>query len=333
MKKRIEWIDNLKAISIFMVILVHIPCCPEYIRIFCGPFFLTTFLFSFGYTFNNKINFKDFLKKRINTLLIPLLILSSILIISRYIFSFSEHDGLLIDICKMILQIRGSGDDLWFIALIFMSSIIFYFISKLNNKLLYFSTLICLFICSYIYYIFGLPALPWHLHICGVSVFYIGIGYYFKIEKIFDKVNLESILIFISSFIAYIIFIILNGTLFNNITFSFYSFSNNIILYFIITLIGMIFNISLAMLIKGNKLMTFYGKNTMLVFAFHGKLYKLYHVVLSKILYYVISQENVLYDLIMTLIIFVLVIITLIPVIIFINKYLPILSGKKEILK
>ena len=92
--KRIEWIDIIKGISIIMVVLGHLDYCPEFCDYFYEPFFLTTFLFCFGYTFNSEVGFKEFCKKRVKTLLIPLIIFSLFIIFSRYLFTLSEHQAL-----------------------------------------------------------------------------------------------------------------------------------------------------------------------------------------------------------------------------------------------
>ena len=96
--KRIYWIDTLKGISILMVALGHIEECPEIYKFYFEPFFLTTFLICFGLTFNNKINFKDFVIKRIKTLLIPFFIFSLFIIFSRYIITFSVQESLFVEI-------------------------------------------------------------------------------------------------------------------------------------------------------------------------------------------------------------------------------------------
>ena len=333
MKNRIMWIDYMKAISIIMVVLCHIPCCPDYIRNFCAPFFLTTFLFSFGYTFNNKYSLITFIKKKVNTLLIPFFLLSLILVLSRYIISFSEHSELWKDLKNMLFQIRGNGDDLWFIALVFVSSLVFYFISKLaSKKPIYIISLIVLFAFSYSYYLLGFRPLPWHLHIVGSAVFYIGVGYYCSHYNLIKEEIFKKPLFLASSILLYSIMLILSLKYFNNVSFSFYSYGNNIILYFIITILGLIFNISLSMNIRFD-LLAFYGQNTLLIFGLHGKLYKLYYELFSRFFGYI--KVNYLWGdgILLTILILLCTIATLIPIIKIVNKYLPVLSGKKDILK
>ena len=73
-KKRVLWIDLLKAISMLFVMLGHIDFCPSQWSYFYGPFFLSAFLFASGYTFNNKRSFSEFFINKVKTLLVPMFI-------------------------------------------------------------------------------------------------------------------------------------------------------------------------------------------------------------------------------------------------------------------
>ena len=329
--KRIYWIDTLKGISILMVALGHIEECPEIYKFYFEPFFLTTFLICFGLTFNNKINFKDFVIKRIKTLLIPFFIFSLFIIFSRYIITFSVQESLFVEIKNMIFQIRGKGDDLWFIALIFITSIPFYFISKkVNNKKIYFGILLTCFISSYLYEFLDMSPLPWHIQVVGVSIFYIGIGYFIAHNEYINKIldikyfNIKILAFFM--LIVYISILILNLKVLNNTTFTFYSYSKNIIMYFLITIIGVYLNILIAKCLENSKILRFFGQNTLIIFALHGKIEKMLSVFFNSI----INNGNFMvneYILSLSILVFTMIILY-VPIII-INKYFYFILGKK----
>lgn len=67
-KNRIEWVDKCKCIAIYFVVYGHFCLDNKYVYAFHMPLF---FLLS-GFVLNEKkYEFKDFLKSRINGILIP----------------------------------------------------------------------------------------------------------------------------------------------------------------------------------------------------------------------------------------------------------------------
>lgn len=333
MKERIEWIDILKGISIIMVVIGHIDYCPMFLNYFFDPFFLTAFLFCYGYTFNSSISLKEFSKKRIKTLLIPLIFFSLLIILTRYIFTLSEHNGLIIDLKQMLLQIRGQGDDLWFIALMFIASFPFYFISKLvKNRKVYIPILVLCFCSSYIYDRVCGIALPWHLQIVGSAILYMGIGYYcnkWKVQLNIKRDIKGSIFVVLAT-IIYIVSIFINISILKNTSFTFYSYSNNIVMYIIITVLGLIMSISVAKYISKSNILSFFGKNTLLIFALHGKIERVLIVLTNSILSKeVLEVNNSLNNFVVTISITIITLVILIIPIKIINKYFPFLLGRK----
>ena len=70
MKKRIEYIDALKGFSVLWVVLYHFNLSSDFVN---APLRLPVFFLISGFFFRQRNCFKDFLIKKVNTLLIPFL--------------------------------------------------------------------------------------------------------------------------------------------------------------------------------------------------------------------------------------------------------------------
>ena len=86
MNKRVEWIDIAKGYGILCVIIGHLPL--PFFRALRGEiytFHMPLFFFLSGCVFSvNKYNFKEFLKRKIKTIVVPYFALG----IPMIIFSF-----------------------------------------------------------------------------------------------------------------------------------------------------------------------------------------------------------------------------------------------------
>ena len=79
-KPRFEWLDILKGILIFFVLVDH--SYPDsWTESFYTPFFLAMFFWVGGYTFSLKSSFKEFILGKIKRLVVPLFILGGMRVI------------------------------------------------------------------------------------------------------------------------------------------------------------------------------------------------------------------------------------------------------------
>lgn len=101
---------------------------------FIHHFFYLHFFVS-GYVYRPMGNFRTFLYKKIRQLFIPWLIFSVFNILLAQIFSFNQHESLLAELKWNFLQIRGKGDELWFIVALFVAFIPFYFFIKYYEEI------------------------------------------------------------------------------------------------------------------------------------------------------------------------------------------------------
>lgn len=128
--KRIEWVDLVKYFCIMMVMLSHLESRTDLWTTFYSPFFLTAFLFVSGYVYRPKRKFGSFLYKKFRQLFVPWLVFSVLNIVLAQIISFNEQGSLWDELKWNFLQIRGLGDEIWFVAALFVAFIPFYFIVK-----------------------------------------------------------------------------------------------------------------------------------------------------------------------------------------------------------
>lgn len=341
--QRIEWIDTVKSIAIFWVILLHLNYVPTYLVHFMTPFVLATFFFCSGYVYEPTSNFKDFLYKKFRSLFMPWLFFSNLNIILSQIISFNEQEKFSVAILKNILQIRAYGDNVWFVAAIFLAFIPFYFIINTEYKhskeqiisrrlmllmISFILSFISLLYCTYMdpsFFPWHSVALPWHIEYIFQGVLFMVFGYYYKVAFSHKKMFLNNSKSIILLLIVYIISIFISELI-----------SSKSILFilfnYIIKFSGVFLVVNLSKIIKSNKFISFIGQNTLIYFAIHGKAISLIQTLLVKILgntYYVI-MSNILSATLVLVLITLIVLLLLIYPIILIRKYLSFLFTTRK---
>ena len=343
--KRIEWVDVVKYFCIVMVMLSHLESNTVIWSTFYTPFFLTAFLFSSGYVYKPKQKFGGFLYKKVRQLFVPWLVFSLINIFLSQIISFNEHTDLLEDLKWNFLQIRGVGDEVWFVAALFIAFIPFYFIINLYEKAqLKFkkdkSVLIVSIIAVWLLslastiYSYFMPsvfpwdgnALPWHIEYVFIANFFMFLGYVFrhKCEGYFDKLKKMWILAII--WVIYLLLVYIPLAL--KIEFVIVV---NILYTYISQIFGVATIILTAKMIKSNKYFDYVGQNTLIYFAFHGKVYSLIQTLLKRFLGNIYSSilANVALSSVFALCFSLLISVILIIPAWIINRWLPFLVGRK----
>lgn len=94
---------------------------------FIHRFFLTAFFFTAGYVYKPKGSFKEFFHSKFRQLFVPWLVFSVFDILLSQVISFNAHESFLEELKWNFFQIRGQGDQIWFVAALFVAFIPFYF--------------------------------------------------------------------------------------------------------------------------------------------------------------------------------------------------------------
>lgn len=171
-KKRIKWIDNGKAISIYIIFLAHIfegfvykstygletPIERGVISLnFLSNFVIPLFFFMSGYVAHIKQkNFKEYFVKKFSTIVVPMYIFNLISLI-LFLIVRSFYSGLLVEdlrkysfskLTQLIFVFFGGVPTFnfptWFLTCLFTTSIFFYGVHRLtkdNTKKLLFVTI------------------------------------------------------------------------------------------------------------------------------------------------------------------------------------------------
>lgn len=181
-EKRLNYIDNIKAIGITLVVAGHIiqRSNADVIYLFHMPLFF----FLSGYLFTPQEN-KKYIAKKFNHLLIPYLFFLFSILALNSILNLSAHDGDMTTIYKSFTRAIYGGERLkgvfaayWFVTVLFFSQITLnYLKSKTNDAILFFIVLI-LYAAAFINQ-FYLPnkTLPLDLNVClyAIPLMYAGL--------------------------------------------------------------------------------------------------------------------------------------------------------------
>ncbi len=331
--KRIDWIDTLRGIGMFLVIWGHVfPTNKWRIRRYIYSFHMPLFFFISGLTFkdSDKLSFKDYLKKRIKGLIIPYLAIN---IVCYIIWAVLFHYNIVIDFDALdyffgifvshATLVPCAGSQTWFIITLFISEIIFYFLKKYSTN--DFNLGICVSISGLIGYVISVSGyndpIPFHLNTVFTAIVFYYLGYLFMkyINKFKVIFNNKMIMLISGGALGIIGFI----TQFFNRRVSMYSnLYGSFVLFYIsslCTIIALIIFVNLFM--KKSKFFKGIGQNTLFYLGYH---YSFILVVLY--LYKKIFTTNLgMLGLSIVLTIF------MYPFALLVKKYIPILIGKVNI--
>ena len=208
-KTRLQWLDIMKGILIFFVILSH--SYPDQVsERFFTPFFLTMFFWVGGYTFSIKDSFKTFIISKLKHLVIPLFILGGLRIIILSVLQGFE--ALPERLLGLVLQRDLIYDEMWFLSCLFMAELFMYFLVRLlknikNTKGGYIALLssgIILMVLGYLEIEFIGYKIFWEIELALIMVFYTACGYVWRKsgEKTGILLKLPIVLILFAGYIA-----------------------------------------------------------------------------------------------------------------------------------
>lgn len=180
--KRNDFMDFLKGIGIFLVILGH---HENWIKGWIYSFHMPLFFMLAGVFHKNEDKYFDFFKKKVKSLLLPYFFFTIILFLFWLVigrkFGESAIDNTPIKECFIGIfygnEIKGIssmewGLPIWFFLCLFLISNIFYFLSKVNLKKVVFIE-ICFIIISAISKKYISIPLPWNLQRALTDIFFI----------------------------------------------------------------------------------------------------------------------------------------------------------------
>lgn len=327
--KRNRYIDTIKAVGIFLVILGHHQTIfTQYIFSFHMPLFF----FLSGIFHKNYGSYKIFFEKKVKSLIIPYFFFAITLflfwlIIGRHfgeskIKNISVLDslkGIFLGMDMLGVSSMDWGIILWFLLTLFIITNMYYFISKLNNILLIIFINIFLGVIGF-YYNYYKPSYfdIWHFTVALNAIQFYSMGVILK-NRILDLSKISYKWIFLLFIVSYV------SNYYNGkIDMQSLSYGRNIVLFYISAFSGIGFIIFLIRNLEiYNRFLDFIGTNTMIILAYHNRC-----MTFIKFIFVIIGikiiNDNTIYNVIFSIVQLILCI----PIIIVLNKYFPNFVGK-----
>ncbi len=289
--ERLDWLDILKCLVIYLVILGHaldseVRSLPDSYGFYIYSFHMPLFFAISGSAFylqnsRKNFNFLELLKNKSKSLLWPYLTLN-IIAIFIYYFNFGvlakNHDvaPLIEKIVGILysneLQFLGPSNATWFLLTLFLVNIVFFLIVKYfnnnENLLIVASCIICSFGYSMSLRNSDFHA-PWHFETVPIALLFFAIGYIIiqhmdKVKFIIGDKKRQLIIVIILFPIGYMCarcnhYISMSGNQYG----SFMRFFGAVVAFSTICYI-------IAINAPKLKIFKFIGRNTIVILAFHA---------------------------------------------------------------
>lgn len=209
-KKRIEWLDIAKAISIILVVLGH--AGHAYLDIYLGWFRMPLFFFLSGILFK-PVLFKNYINWASNKtfrMMLPYFVYG----IAIYIIFNIQNLSLLPEHLYNLLYggsgLQGPYGVFWFITVLLITQLLLGIIANFY-KWIQFSIIAVMFIAGHLQVVTEIDW-PWNINVVMIAIFYYSLGYYCRniISKYHDSLSIA----FVSAFLAVLAILIdVNGYL------------------------------------------------------------------------------------------------------------------------
>jgi acyltransferase len=283
---RVIWVDNLRAIGIFLVVWAHHDLeISGYLLKYIYSFHMPLFFIVSGYLFTPQKYgcLREFIGRKIRTLIVPYMLFSTVaysLWAAKAVLFRDTANISVYEVLKPMLAVLISSNDLlpmypnapmWFLPCLFLVELEFFLIHRTLEKgrSALSSWFLILSICGalgYLLYRMRIP-LPWGISTSFTVLFLYSAGYFLK--DMIDHWN-YSVNSTHKVMLAILLIAIAGGGDFMN---GFVNLSSNRmsnpILFYITGLSATMGYIFASQLIPTNRLMLTIGSNTLVVLAFH----------------------------------------------------------------
>ena len=324
-KVRYEWVDQLRGIGIFSVIYGHnFPFLEHYIYSYHIPLF-----FVIAGMFHPKTIHQKAILHRAKSILAPYFIWS--LLLYTFWLVLGRHYGnsatLNLDpINGLVGVFYAQGDiaymdwgiPMWFLPCIFLSFLLFSIVQKIQHKVLRISFWLLCIVFGFTYPMYSNFHLPWSIDVACVSLLFYGLGFYFKNKIHHLKKNTKVYIVLIFAFIVSVTAGMLNSKID-----MYRSEYGNLFLFIISAFSGVLCFTLLVKQIKFHKFLSFLGRNTIPLLAL-----QLRALTVIKLGLMVVGITMFKFSEPTKLLLTCVQIAMLYPILILINKYVPILNGK-----
>jgi len=346
-RNEIPFVNTVKVFAIFLVVLGHLPVSSN-VYSFINSFHMPVFFLISGYLMPSDLgSFLSFAKKKAKALLIPYLFFAFVSFVFWYFIgrkfgndSLDEQNTSVV--LKYIIGIfwaipskdyLGFNFPIWFLPSLFCSEIMFYGIRKYFKKPKYLPFLMCLIAFS-VGILFGkmqIARLPFGIDVSFFALLFIFTGNWLKENKLVETFICNKKLmykIFFTIVFGGLTFYIscINGAE-GQISMVHRHF-NNYLLYLVSAFSGVLCILFLGNCMPDYRLFHFYGRNTIIILGSHLMCFSLLKAVQLFIFHVPVETANG--GLLLNTIYAISTFILLAPVIYLINKYAPVIIGRKK---
>ncbi len=326
-------IDVAKGIGIFFVVLAH-TVKNEFVHNLIYMFHMPLFFFLAGMTIKYSVSNsnKEFVLKKIKRIIIPYLFFCIVTFVYWAIIERKIRGQLDISLLSNFINIflfRIDGNlyayniALWFLPCLFVSELIVFFMMKYikNKKIVTFSSLI-LFIVGMMLSIKHISII-FALETALVAQFLIILGDLFSIIEKKDGNLIIEVIACILSIIGVVLCMI-----FHNEVGMLGHMYGNVLLFLIGAISGSYLTYEISKLLKNVKFIQFLGINSLIMLGFHEPIKRVVIKIFSILLKLSdsIVRNNIMYSIIISVVVLVLIL----PIILILNKFFPVLVGRRK---
>lgn len=336
-KVRIDYIDVAKGLCMILVVWQHTHT--YYLNLQTGEFYFESFrmpLFFMisGMFFRMYSGWNEFAKRKFNTLVVPFLfyyLLFSVLIPN--LLAMVGYEGLRQEsklgwtsLFNCIFEKTYSNSPVWFLLALIWMNLVFYGIQKLakllsaNYRGYFFLSLIVL--CGFCGFLLGVNRVfVWaNLDNAMTCLPFFAFGFYLKNVTPYiiapPRIPLLIILVLVG---LLVVMLLSHGLSFKQNKWS----ADNLLQIYVCGIMGSLSILALSKMIEQSTILKYYGKNTLTILCLQMPVIQVCNIVVKRI--HLVGWNGFL----MT---FVLVLVAFFAIIPIINKYLPWVSGKKNLI-
>lgn len=322
-KNRFDWVDWMKALGIFLVVLGHFYSIGEkFIYVFHVPLF---FIIS-GFLTKKESDNRQFLRKLWYNLAVPMLIIATLNVMFDWLFDFMHGTFNPMEIYwfvrNVVFGMVSGFDALWFVYTLILLKIFFQY--SFSNRCFGILAIVML-VLTYVYNHMNLSVFPFFLRepnsivntLTACPFFALGV-FFHNFRGRLKEWN-RKILLMISFFCCLLIVV---GCYYHNGYVAMYCccYGENVFLFLIGGVAGSIMIFSITKLLgPAPKVVVIVSRGTIVILGFHKLLIGLVREFFSA------SYNDVFYS--------ALIILFFVPTIIFLEKYFPLMIGKYRIIK
>ena len=253
---RITWVDNAKAIGIFLVVMGHFVDV-EIVKAYIYSFHMPLFFFLSGYLFTKKDTFNIFLKKKFNTLVIPYFIFAFIgAIFYALRLKYGDNPGQ-VEVLQKFINIF-LWKDYWFLGALFIVSIAYHILSVRIRSVFSFlvATVVCVGIHVLLYHKY-FEFMNNYIKLCFLTFVCYSAG---RLAQI--RINFHSPFMMLAPITNIFIFYFA----YPHIGFESIEWCDNHAYYILVSFSGILTVSYLSNAIGASKLLAFIGSNTLIIY-------------------------------------------------------------------